>query len=177
MATYEKGDMWEMWGRTSLFLITTNSTINWGGLVMGRGIAKEAVARLQGIRLMASNLINDPSGNNHKPNYGLLTFDYRFDQRIANQHIGLFQVKNHFKEKASISLIKLSTAKLFWWILNNGMVENPTGFRVDLNFPGIGNGALTKAEVKPIMDMLPDCIHIWEYEKSQQMSMMDVYSP
>ena len=55
-------------------------------------------------------------------------------------------------------LIKISTSML-------GELANVyTNTRFDLNFPGIGNGHLSKDEILPIISKLPDNVHIWEYK-------------
>lgn len=47
----EKGNMWDVFGNTQLFYITTNPIVNANGeAVMGRGIALEAAKRFPTIR-------------------------------------------------------------------------------------------------------------------------------
>jgi len=35
--------------------------------------------------------------------------------------------------------------------------------RIDLNFPGIGNGRLSPDQVLPLIKQLPDNVHVWRY--------------
>jgi hypothetical protein len=84
--------------------------------------------------------------------YGLVTTKWE------NQEVGIFQVKRHFFSQASLYLIQLATVRLFEYIA----MTNPS--LVCLNFPGIGNGRLSRDEVLPIISLLPDCVEIWEFE-------------
>jgi hypothetical protein len=70
--------------------------------------------------------------------------------------IGLFQVKIRFSDMASLDLIRASVEKLVQWCK-----QNPT-VAVNLNFPGIGNGGLSEAVVRPLLDSLPDQVRIWK---------------
>jgi hypothetical protein len=144
----EKGNIWDMWGKTDLFLFTANSTLKTNGrLVMGKGIALEVRNKIPDIDLDFGMKL-DRIGST----YGVMT-------HIAfNQMIGAFQVKYNWKHKADRHLIMNSCCKLFYVIVNNNLQ------RVDLNFPGIGNGGLKREEVLPIVSYLPDCVHIWEHE-------------
>ena len=74
----------------------------------------------------------------------------------VEQKIGAFQVKRHFREKASLSLIGYSVVR-FLHIIKYERVE-----RLDMNFPGIGYGRLPRAHVLPVIQELPDCVHVWE---------------
>jgi hypothetical protein len=147
----EKGNMWDVFFDTDVFMITTNPIRRKdGAVVMGRGIALEAKTR-----------------------YPTLPFDFgkaldSLHPEIDDQHIGLigkyeetpiywFMVKDHWANKASLDIIKQSVFRLrygFDW----------EDARIDLNFPGIGNGGLSREEVLPLLTNLPDNIHVWEYD-------------
>ena len=75
---------------------------------------------------------------------------------------GCFMVKDHWMEKAKLSLIKDSCLDLCD-ILDSVAVVHDSPIRVDLNFPGIGNGGLPREDVLPIIEQLPDNVHVWEY--------------
>lgn len=149
MAKFEKGNMWDVYGRTSLFLVTTNPIINKNGeLVMGRGIAQQMKENFPGAATEYAKMVSAfPS--RHVGNF-------YYEPVFGFQHVGYFMVKKHWAEPASIPVILRSTADLLevasWWD------------RIDLNFPGIGNGKLSRDSVEPIMSYLPDNVHIWEYE-------------
>jgi hypothetical protein len=149
MAVFKKGDMWQRLGQVDLFCITTNSTIKQNGsLVMGRGIASQAKKRLPQLPGLAAKLIRVSESD-----YGFVV--------VGGLHpvIGLFQVKRHFSNKADLGLIKLATIRLFQYIV----LYNLT---VCLNFPGIGNGRLSRDEVLPIVGLLPDNVEIWEADNA-----------
>ena len=42
------------------------------------------------------------------------------------------------------------------------MFAEETGYIIHVEYPGISNGELTKEEVRPILDALPDNVHVWE---------------
>lgn len=144
----EYGNMWDIWGKTDLFLITTNSEIKSNGrLVMGRGLAKQALDRFPDIdRLFGNQLLH----LNERWRYHILI------NELEGHQVGAFQVKYHFKAKADLNLIVESTGELVKAIAWHSFK------RVDLNFPGIGNGGLSREEVLPVVSLLPDVVHIWE---------------
>jgi hypothetical protein len=170
--------MWSIWGKTNLFVFTANGVIKKGNsLVMGRGMAKQVkekvphVARnIAAIILSNHNAITDfdPETSGFQSIYSLA-----IDERSIGQPVGAFQVKYHFRSLATPELIKSSSISLFQWIIEN-LDRHPTGIRVDMNYPGIGNGGLTKAQVKPIISLLPACVHIWEKAYDPQLTFMDI---
>ena len=163
MTTYNKGDMWSAWDRAALFLITTNSYVKRNGsLVMGRGIARQARDRFSGVDMECGRVIEglarDRNELHHLPyfTYGLLT-PFIGTGRVYEK-LGLFQVKHHWREKALPQLIRVAVEDLMDLTYTYELDE------IHLNFPGIGNGGLSRDVVKPIVDVLPDNVHIWEYE-------------
>jgi len=151
----QQGDMWSVYGKTDLFCITTNSYIRKDGcLVMGRGIAKQAVERIPDIAQQFGRMIMKDCG--HMGTYGLITWKRRPEQSMA-----AFQVKRHFKEEADVKLITISTTML------SELATTYSDARFDLNFPGIGFGRLPRDEVLPIIERLPDNVHIWEYAQNR----------
>lgn len=144
----EIGDMWQIYAQTDLFCITTNSTITKDDrLVMGRGIALQARDKLPDIDKYLGEQIK------YHQLYGLVVIENFHPQRIA-----AFQVKYHWREKAELGIIRYSVQRLREYIL--GLKP----LRVDLNYPGIGNGKLSEDQVFPIIVELPDCVHIWRFE-------------
>lgn len=145
----EYGNIWSAWDASDLFLITANSYIRRdGALAMGRGIAKEARDRLPGIDLTLGEAIRRRCG--HKGVYGLLV-----SPQWPKAKLGLFQVKRHFASRADTIIIEKATSLLHEWSLSHPHT------RVDLNFPGIGWGHLSVSDVLPIIERLPDTVHIW----------------
>lgn len=153
----EKGNMWDVFGNTDLFLITTNPIRRKdGALVMGRGIALEAAKKFPhlpyvfGKQVAYDERYQDytdalyPSSCNVVGKFG--------DQ---NQKMGYFMVKRHWRLPADLNVIAISTKQLARLA--------PLVDRIDLNFPGIGNGRIGRDQVLPIIEGLPDNVHVWEY--------------
>ncbi len=154
MAIFKKGNMWDRFGKVDLFYITTNDIVRNGRLVMGAGIAKEARDRLPGID---RDLANNKYIMENELKLKCLIHSLWLTDKVS-QIVGTFQVKEHFKDRASIEIIKHSCHLLLAEISNR-----PT-MTVALNFPGIGYGGLNKDEVLPIISILPDNVEIWEKE-------------
>jgi hypothetical protein len=145
----ERGNMWDVWGNTSLFLITTNPiTRKDGAAVMGRGIALEAAKKYPEIQRSFGQLLQESDSSREMCNW-ICTID--------GQKVGYFMVKNHWAAPADLGIIERSVYSLLDWI------DDDVLGRIDLNFPGIGNGSLPRRDVLPLIQKLPDSVHIWEY--------------
>jgi len=118
---------------------------------MGKGIALQAKQRFPHLAKRAAQEIEKNSV------YGFITLD----------RIGLFQVKHKWYDRADLSLICLSTEKLFSWIMDYAFIYRKYP-KVVLNFPGIGNGKLERLDVLPFISLLPDCVEVWEYDTGEQ---------
>lgn len=161
----EKGDMWSIIGVTDWFLITTNPIVNKQGLaVMGRGIAKQAADKFPTLRKdFADKLVNrDGRRVNLSPVFTIGRYEVRSSPLNYLLRVGCFMVKDHWKNRASLQLIESSTDKLLDVIETIDALHNEPK-RIDLNFPGIGNGGLAREDVLPIISRLPDNVHVWEY--------------
>lgn len=146
------GNMWSVYDTTDLFLITTNSFIKQDGtLVMGAGIAKQARDRFKEVHLDGAfgMAIEDKCG--HLGKYGLIVSKFWPISRL-----GMFQVKYNWKDKADLKLIEYSTQQLIEFCQKN---KYP---RVDLNYPGIGNGKLQEKDVYEVIKYLPNCVNVWK---------------
>ena len=144
----EKGNMWDSFGK-GIFMITTNPIIKRdGSVVMGRGIALEAKTKFPELPYKF--------GDRLKENKAVPFVDYiaHFD----NTPIWYFMVKSHWNYPADLKIIENSVKDLIECIVQ----ENNT-LRFDLNFPGIGNGKLCRDDVLPLLQNLPDNVHVWEY--------------
>jgi hypothetical protein len=147
MPTFKFGNMMDHFDQCDYFLITTNSFIKHNGaLVMGAGIAKTIRDRWIGIDKLIGDLIKTWCG--HLGLYGI----------IIGRKIGAFQVKRHFKDPAELDLVQGSTDILYQMAKDE---PNKTFF---LNFPGIGNGKLKINDVMPIIEILPDNVHVWRFD-------------
>lgn len=156
MPIHRTGNMWNEINKYDLFCITTNGTIRKDGcLVMGRGIAFEAISRfpdvqrLAGAEILEFNACRAKRGDPPRP-YGFLVL------RNYEPSVGLFQVKYNWWEQADVKLISLATLKL-----SRLAVDFP-GMKIALNFPGIGNGKLSEDVVRPIIDSLPENVEVWK---------------
>ena len=144
----ETGNMWSVFDTADYFLVTTNSYIrNDGELVMGRGIARQAKRRFPGLSAILGDRIQ------HLSLYGLEITEVS----DLTAWIGAFQVKRHYMYPAETDIIKYATGKL------KALAEQFPRVRYDLNFPGIGCGKLTKDQVTPIIEVLPDNVHVWTF--------------
>lgn len=161
MPTFEKGNMFDVWGKSDLFLFTSNPIVNKQGLaVMGRGIAKQLADKHPQIRKDFGDYLKlwwD------KLNYHVEALDY-----YDGQNVGFFMVKEHWAEEAKLEVIERSVQSLLDFIGDENMLADDFSHvpvrRVDLNFPGIGNGKLRREDVLPLLERLPDHVHIWEYD-------------
>jgi hypothetical protein len=142
--------MWDVFFDTDVFMITTNPIIRKdGAVVMGRGIAAQAKERYPTLPYDFADQLKNLHPEVDQRNVG-------FIGKYEETSIYWFMVKNHWKEEASLNIIRESVFQLqygFDW----------RDIRVDLNFPGIGNGRLNRQSVLPLLKELPDNIHIWEY--------------
>lgn len=148
-----KGDMWDVYERSDLFLITTNGRIAepQGKLVMGRGVAKEARDMFPGLDRRLALKIKSVGVFDEK----LQCWRYGF---IPGANLGILQVKYHWNHVADLALIQFSVNKLAMW------TDEHQGAIVNMPFPGIGAGRLKKDQVMPIIEWLPDNVTVWEKE-------------
>lgn len=128
----------DMWTLPGFHVVTTNSSIAYPcRLVMGRGAALEAKKRYPGVDYAAAKLFDALTF------YGFLT--------VPGYDLGLFQVKYNWRDDARIDIIARSTEMLCLF------AENYTGhYNIVMNYPGIGNGNLIRADIEPIVKILPD---------------------
>jgi len=154
MAKFKRGQMWNAYVDCDAFCITTNSYIKKNGaLVMGRGIARTARDLFDKTESALDKRLGSRIKEkcDHLGVYGIIPAD------PENSRIVAFQVKTHFREDASISLIRNSTQKL------REVATSYSDRRFDLNFPGIGNGGLNSKDVRPVIEDLPDNVNIWRF--------------
>jgi hypothetical protein len=144
----EQGDMWSIFDITDVFMITTNPIRRKdGAVVMGRGIALEAKTRFPQLPYEFGRSLDEYSGLN-----------IGFIAEYGDTFIWYFMVKDHWREEAKLKIIEQSVGELCDYIS-----DADCGYlRFDLNFPGIGNGKLSRADVLPLLVKLPDNVHIWE---------------
>ena len=150
MPTYHIGDIWTAYDMADLFLITTNSTIKANGtLVMGSGIAAEAQKRFPELPLALGRQIKLKCGHHGK--YGLI-----ITPRWPQAKLGILQTKTDWRKPSDMTLIRHGLDQLAQWC-----ADHPAA-HVHLNFPGIGHGSLNRDDLLPLINQLPDTVHIWE---------------
>ena len=141
-----KGNLWDHYKGADgpLICITTNGFVKKNGeAVMGRGCAREAMDRFDGLALRFGNLLKD-FGN---------TFIY-----IGNGSLFSFPVKHNWWEEADIDLIRRSAQQLMEFLNRQNEFNTRSHFsfqfkEVILPKPGCGNGKLDwESQVKPILE-------------------------
>ncbi len=112
-------------------------------LFMGRGLARDLRIKVPGIDKIFGGMILENCG--HLGRYGLLIYE----------RWGILQVRCSFNEKPDLGLISFGI---------KGLKEfaEETGYIIHLEYPGIEDGELSKEEVGPILDNLPNNVHVWE---------------
>jgi hypothetical protein len=149
MAIFRYGNIWDAYDISDIFVITGNSFIkNNGSLAMGKGIALETQTRFPEINKIFGKMIITNCG--HLGIYNLINYD----------RIYLLQTKVHYQNPSPIKLVIDSVNKLKDIIkIPNNQTKNQI---VNMVFPGIGNGKLTKEEVyNRCLINLPNNVTIW----------------
>ena len=142
MPTFKTGEMFHASG---YLIVTTNSFLTSEmKLVMGRGAAWRLKMKVPEIDRIFGNMIFALCG--HLGRYGIL-----FHKRY-----GALQVKYRFDEKARVDLIEFSLGKLA------EIARKSPKLKFNVNYPGIGNGGLSKLDVRPFLDVFPDNVSVWE---------------
>lgn len=148
MPTILQGDWFELAADADLALFTGNSTITkYGRLVMGRGLARQVRDRLHGVDWAIAQAIGRRSV------YGVAVASEPF--RVGRAAVGAFQVKRFWGDAADPALIAHSVS-----CLNELLSRQPAGYRVVLNYPGIGNGRLSVEQVAPLLEAFDDRVTI-----------------
>jgi hypothetical protein len=150
-----QGDMFS--GPCDVLLFTGNSTVSQlGCLVMGRGAAREVLNRYPNSDRAFGGLLRGPGGafrTGVLSDYGVL-----IHPDIRKPILGAFQVKRFWVVSAQLGLIAGSVD-----VLCKLAIDHWRDLRVSLNFPGIGNGGLKRADVLPLLQRIPDNVTVWEF--------------
>lgn len=148
MATFVQGDWFRWYARDNvdLALFTTNSVVTRDGrLVMGAGLARQVRDRWPGIDRAIGSQVREMGRDYH------LLISPRWPQA----RVGAFQVKWDWHDQSDLGLIAKATLRLQVFVTTT-LAERGRDRLVILNFPGVGNGRLSVADVKPFLDVLPD---------------------
>lgn len=132
----------------SLTLVTTNSYVRSNGtLVMGAGAAHHLKRYFLTAEEVFGRMILA-----HPPTASFTIWkQYKI---LTVGPWGIFQVKYHWGRPALPELITLSVAAL--------TLISPQYESISLNYPGIGNGGLSRKVVEPLIELLPDNVTVWE---------------
>ena len=114
-----------------------------GKLFMGKGLARDLKIKVPGIDKIFGSMILEKCG--HAGRYGFLNYE----------RWGIFQVRYRFNDKADVELIAFGMERVKDF-------AQETNFIIHLEYPGIGEGDLTKQEVGPLVDTLPGNVYVWE---------------
>jgi hypothetical protein len=139
------------WDYPAVLLFTGNRYIKKdGGIVMGRGAAKQVRDSYPGIDKIMGKIVS-----RSKPSARVLFTDIASDKPIT-QILGWFQVKDNWYDNADLDLIQEATDQLRAIALRSPKVT------LHMNYPGIGNGKLSQDDVQPILLSLPDNVRIYK---------------
>ena len=144
-------DYSEPWSIPDVYLFTGNSTIkNNGGIVMGRGAAKQVRDTYSGIdRRYGMALSKERADDVYKPHLMWVAIQ-------PKMILGWFKVKHHWKDPADVVLIARSALDLA------ELATKHSKHIFHMNFPGIGNGQLEEENVLPLLRNLPDNVLIYK---------------
>jgi hypothetical protein len=146
MAQFLVGDFLQ--AKADLYLAPTNGECRSdGGLVMGRGAAAALKRRYPRAARDFGDMLLQQFGSG-VVTYGLLLH--------PSDPIGCFQSKMRWKDPSPLELIEYSTARLL-----EHLQANPVS--VAMAMPGVGLGGLTLADVRPIIERLPDVVSVFEF--------------
>lgn len=134
------------WTTPDIYLFTGNPiTKANGAIVMGRGAAKQVRDTFPGIDKVFGQQVLE-----HGRDISLIWL-----KGSDRQYIGWFKVKEHWKLPADLSVIAASANAL-------AITAATYPTRVfHMNYPGVGNGKLTEADVAPYLEVLPDNVLIY----------------
>ena len=154
------GNMWQAYYTADLFVFTGNGYVTKAGkLAMGRGFAYQVKLNIPEVDTYFGAAIRD--GGFPIINRGFV-YHFLVESAASKPQLGVFQVKRHWSDAADLGLIEESCRKLRLWA-----DQNP-GKRIEMNYPGIGNGRLSHIQVEPILKKeLGDVpkLRIWEYKE------------
>ena len=146
MPTFLTGNLWDEWGRASLVLFTSNSSVKRNGcLVMGRGSALEAQRYPPDFATTAGSWVR--AGGLMDQIYGLFLLEvpYQRQELTFCQTLGAFQTKQHWRAPATLPVIAYSVGRLCA-LLEAMPYKFPS---VAMPFPGIGAGGVATRNGPP----------------------------
>lgn len=139
-----------------LFLISASGSLySDGRLAMRQGITEEALKRYPGIDRKLGAAIQQQGERQNSPMGEWWKYHLLVSERYPQAKLGLFQSKHFWYTVSSLDLIQMSVAMLMLWL------SHRVDAVVHMDYPGIELGLLPEKRVKPILEQLPDNVHIW----------------
>jgi hypothetical protein len=146
MAVFKTGDLLDTPG---IKIVTACSYLTVDGtLFMGKGLARELKVKVLGIDEIFGRMLLSNGG--HLGSYGLMNYE----------KYAVLQVRRHYDDKPDLALISFGIQRL-------RIFAEETGYIIHLEYPGLAYKELTPREVGPILNALPDNIHVWERPEGQ----------
>lgn len=146
----KQGDVFEARYKVNVMCATTCAVRDKDGhLVMGKGNAGRFKLYWSYLPRVFGEMMPSTA-------YGLMIYHPQRSYSPNVMSMGAFQTKYHWRDKSDLDLIRLSTQYLFQWLL-----QHPDA-TVALPYPGINNGKLTRAEVYPVIKLLPDNVTVYD---------------
>jgi len=150
--------------KLDLYIVTTNGFVaglkgkGRPHLVMGRGAALMATKLAPDLPYAAAVVTQTVFDYvNSCRVYGFVEIDDNCIDGVIRR-FGFFQVKYHWQDKADLALIGFSILSLNKWLrFHASNLRN-----VGMNYPGIGNGGLTKDQVAPLLESLDKRVVVYE---------------
>lgn len=135
------GDLWK--APADWRIITVNGTVKRNGeAVMGRGCARQASLRYPELTWELGQMLKS------KPSAVFV---------FAHHKLITFPVKYEWYQKADLQLIKRSVSELL------EIIE--TQYVYAMTRPGCNNGKLDWHDVKPLVEILPNNVHVWDLRR------------
>lgn len=150
---FKIGDMLQEVGRPGTLVCVTTCGITKadGSLVMGAGAAKQLAALAP---TAPFDFGHTYTIRRHPSPYLLVIVPCSASWHLRS-YLGAFQVKRHWREPASVQLIRDAALILGW------VARREPDLKIHLNYPGIGCGHLDPATVAPLLEALPLNVTVW----------------
>ena len=148
-----------------LYVVTTNGCITDDKLVMGRGVALDAKGLCPRLPREAAETIQGAPGF-HRHSAGCFVYGFVVLYQVVcrdkvERNFGLFQVKYKFADAADTALIGYSVVVMNH-VLRGDYFNSQRFKKIGMNYPGIGNGRLTKDQVVPLLESLDKRVTVYE---------------
>lgn len=158
------GNIWNAFysGKYDVFLFPSNGVIRNSAppaLVMGAGVARAVRNSFSGIDIAFAEIIKRRgTQENGVWKYGVVVSANKWGVSTFTR-VGAFQSKLDWRDPSSLDILDYSVQRLC-----DALDMYP--WKVMMPFPATGNGKLTQDQVLPVIERLPDNVHVYEAPKS-----------